>query len=217
MTSGIIEILREDTGVQVLAGLDQAGTKYKIYPVVAPEDTPQPYITVYKVQNDPVSSLSKDLPSELDYPRVTVNCWAKNFRMAELMGEAVRNALDNKAAQTDAGYTFTRIWLVDDRDAYDASQPKLNLHSLTFGIELKRVEGEFYDILSSSGFAKWGGLWPWASHSNNYPTGNAGTIWITEGDITLSSGSENFLIPSGSWMISKINGANEYEEFTFNL
>lgn len=133
MTSGIIEILLDSVEVQTLVGLD--GTKYKVYPFVAPQNTAQPYITVAKTANN-TQSQGKEIDSTLDYPSYDILCWAKNFRTTELMNEAVRNALDNKTSVTDV-CTFSRIWLVTDRDAFDnASQ--LYVHIATYGAEQKR-------------------------------------------------------------------------------
>lgn len=135
MTSGIIEILIENAGVQTIVG--QSGFKYKVYPVVAPQRTEPPYITVFKGQNNAVLSLSKDIESQLDYPLVTVNCWSKNFRETELIHEAVRAALDNQGFTTDAGYVFNRVWLVDDRDGFDQEQ-NFYVHVAVYGVEEKR-------------------------------------------------------------------------------
>jgi hypothetical protein len=135
MTSGFIEILREDTAVQTLVG--QQNGKYKIYPVVAPQDTNGKYITVFKGSNNATISLSKDLPSMLDYPQVTVNCWSKVFRETEQMFEAVRDAVDNQGFTTDAGYTFNRVWLVDDRDGFDQERD-LYVHVAVFAVEEKK-------------------------------------------------------------------------------
>lgn len=212
MTSGIIEILIEDAGVQALAGLNQAGSKYKVYPVIVPQGEKGSYITVFKISNDPVSALTKRVSAEIDYPRVSVNCWAKNFRQTELMAEAVRNALDNKSASTDAGYTFTRIWLVDDRDGYNQDTSEY-MHNLVFAVELKRTGSELYDLLSSSGFVKWGGLWNWADNGNALPTDvQAGKMWITEG---VYNGPP--MIPDGTLMTAKTDDANSFSEFNFNL
>lgn len=215
MTSGIIEILREDSGVQALAGLNEAGSKYKIFPVIAPQDEKPPYITVFMSQNDPVTSLTKREESQLDYPRVTVNSWAKNFRPSELMGEAVRNALDNQSAITDAGYTYNRIWLIDDRDGYD-SERKMFVHVSTFGVELKRIAGAIYQTLSTSDFARWGGIWVWTSQGNQLPSGStikAGTMWITEGDVTLGS----TFIPDDTLMTAKVDNPSSITDFSLNL
>jgi hypothetical protein len=189
------------------------GDKFKIYPVIAPQGEKAPYITVFKPTNDPVTSLTKDLASSLDYPRVSVNCWAVNFRDTELMFEAVRTALDNQSSVTDAGYSFLRIWLVDDREGFDP-ETKLYLHSATFGIEQTRLEGDFFEMLTAAQITKWGGLWDWSAHGNAFPTNvKEGTVWVTVGDITLSGNA----IPDGTIMISKQDGANEYSEFSFNL
>lgn len=137
MTSGIIEILKENAGVQALVGENAAAGKYKVYPVVAPQGESIPYITVFKGLNDPLSSLTKDLESMLDYPRVTVTCWHKNFRPTEEMFEAVREALDNQGFTDAAGYDFERVWLIDDRDGFDP-QSNLYCHVAVFGVEQKR-------------------------------------------------------------------------------
>jgi hypothetical protein len=212
MTSGIVEILKDDSGVQALAGLNTAGSKYKVYPVIAPQDEKPPYITVFKSQNDPITSLTKQVVSELDYPTVTVNCWAKNFRTADLMFEAVRNALDNKSASTDAGYDFERIWLVDDRDGHE-SERGMYVKVGTFRVEQRRVAGAIYQLLALSNFVKWGGLWNWSDESNALPTGTNGTIWITEGDVDLSGK----LIPDGTLMTSKIDNPTLITHFSFNV
>ena len=60
MTSGIIEILIENTTVQTLIGRNKAGDKYKVYPVVCPQGEGQPYITVYKGGSGTLPSLSKE-------------------------------------------------------------------------------------------------------------------------------------------------------------
>lgn len=138
MTSGIIEILTENVAVQTLVGRNERDDKYKIFPVVAPQNTEPEYITVFKGSNNATLSLSKDFPSMLDYPQVTVNCWSKVFRNTELIFEAVRDALDNQGFTTDAGYTFNRIWLVDDRDGFDQEQG-FYVHVAVFAVEEKRT------------------------------------------------------------------------------
>lgn len=137
MTSGIIEILTENAGVQGVVSRDNADQKYCIFPVRAEQGNKVDYITVYKAGNDALTSLTKDIESLLDYPRVVVTCWSKNFRTTEIMFEAVRAALDNISAETDNGYNFSRIWLVDDRDGYD-NEANLFCHIAIFGVELDR-------------------------------------------------------------------------------
>lgn len=138
MTSGIIEILIKDAGVQAIPNLQRAGDDtYKVFPVVnlSKENDSQPYIVVFKTGNSPTQK--KGVASELDYPVVQVNCYGKNFRQSETMFEAVRAALDNKQSTTDVGYEFSRIWLIDDRDGWD-NDAECYVHVSTFGCELKR-------------------------------------------------------------------------------
>lgn len=215
MTSGITEILREDTVVQALLGFNGAGTKYKVYPVIAPQKEEPPFITVYQQSNDAVTSLSKDFASELDYPRVVITCWDRNFRPTELLGEAVRLAMDNKSFDTDAGYQFARLWVTDEREGFDAAA-LMYCHILTFAAEIKRVPGDVLQTLINEKFMSWAGTWVWAAHANVLPTEvKAGRTWIT-GDDRGNIGEENYY-PAGTLMIAKSDGANDFEDFKFIL
>jgi len=213
MTSGFTEILKDNTGVQAVVGLNGEGTKYKVFPVIAPQSENPPYITVFQSQNDALPSLTKKEESQLDYPVVTVNCWAKNFRTAELMGEAVRAAVDNQGFDTDAGYLFNRVWMIDDRDGYDQDR-KMHVHIQTFGVEYKRTAGAIYEILQARNFVGWGGVWVWADHGNALPSGNipAGTMWITEGPVTIGS----TFIADDSLMTAKVENPASISDFSFN-
>lgn len=136
MTSGIIEILIEDAGVLALAGIQQAG-KTKVFPTVIPQKYEQPYIIVSLSALDPVGSLPKDERSLLDYPQFDILCYSESFRQSELMAEAVYAAINNKSAQTDAGYNFKRIWEVNERDGFD-NNAQLYARVSTYKAELKR-------------------------------------------------------------------------------
>lgn len=215
MTSGIIEILTENPGIQALVSRDVDNQKYCVFAVRAEQGNTINYITVFKAQNNALSSLTKDLPSELDYPRVVVTCWSKNFRVTELMFEAVRLALDNMSAQTDNGYNFSRIWLVDDRDGYD-QEAQLFCHIATFGVEVERAAGDIWQSLIDNNFMTWGGYWVWADHSNNLPTDvQAGRVWLTY-DARGVPGDVNF-IPPNTLMIATSDTASTFADFTFNI
>ena len=135
MTSGIIEILIEDAGVQAISGLQRSDNTYKVFPVVnqSKENEGQPYIVVFKSSNSPVTG--KDCNGLLDNPQVTIHCYGKNFRQTETMFEAVRAALDNKQSTTDAGYKFNYIRLVNDSDGFDANN-NAYVHICTFECEV---------------------------------------------------------------------------------
>src|SRR5690349_15613684 len=116
MTSGIIEILTDDTTVKNLVGKNKVDSKWKVYPTVCPQPEDNPYIVVSKTSNDTLS-IGKDCLSLLDHPRYDIICYAKNFRRTEEMAEAVRNALDGVASNTDV-CQFLRIWMVAEREAW---------------------------------------------------------------------------------------------------
>jgi len=215
MTSGIIEILNDSAEVKALVSKDETDTKWCIFPVRAEQGNGVNYITVHKISNDAVTSLTKDLVSELDYPRVLVSCWSKNFRATELMFEAVRRALDNKSSTTDNGYNFSRIWLVDDRDGYD-NDANLFCHQATFGVELERPAGEIWQSLIDNDFVTWGGYWVWADHANALPTDiREGRVWLTVGDRGVPGDDE--YVPADTLMVSLSNESGTFADFTYNL
>jgi hypothetical protein len=120
MTSGIIEILIEDTDVQTLVGEDSHG-QYKVYPMVAPEGVTTPYVLVSEATLNP--SLSKGCPSTFDQPRYVVQVYSTDFRETELIQEACRNALDTgEGFTTDAGANFDSVYMVDRGDLFSPAQ-----------------------------------------------------------------------------------------------
>jgi hypothetical protein len=120
MTSGIIEILIENAGVQAAVGQDTLG-QYKVYPVQAPQNVPTPYVVVAESALRP--TLSKGDASELDYPKYDVLVYSTDFHQTELIQQACRNAIDNGAGFiTDAGVTFDSIYMVDRKDLFQQAQ-----------------------------------------------------------------------------------------------
>lgn len=118
MTSGIIEILIEDTNVQALIGQDNRG-HYKVYPVRAPEqveNATEKYILVSEVSLNP--SLSKACPSTLDTPRYNVLVYSTDFLEAETIQEACRVCLDNGQGWSTESCTFDVIYMVDRQDLW---------------------------------------------------------------------------------------------------
>jgi hypothetical protein len=136
MTSGIIEILTDNAGVQALAGLNAGGDKYKIYPFRAPQPEHGPYILVGKASNN-TQSEGKEIFSTLDYPTYQVLCYHKNFRPTEVMHEAARTALDsNQWFETEA-CRFEKIWLINDYDSFDNAL-EMYCHIAIYGAEQRR-------------------------------------------------------------------------------
>jgi len=120
MTSGIIEILIEDSNIIALVGLDHRG-QVKVYPTVAPEQSPgyavdAPYVIVTETSLNP--TLGKDCPSTLDFPRYDVLVYSTDFRETEQIQEACRVCLDNGQAWTTETADFDSIWMADRRDLF---------------------------------------------------------------------------------------------------
>jgi hypothetical protein len=114
MIAGINEILNENEGVIAAVGLNAADTKVKVYPIVAPPGESLPYLTTSLAGNAP--TLYKGLPSSLDAPTFAVNVHAGSYDEVTTIGEAVREALDEKTSVTEAGYAFDRIWYTNEYD-----------------------------------------------------------------------------------------------------
>ena len=119
MTSGIVEILIEDSNVQALIGLDD-NSQYKVYPMAAPQNVDAPYILVSELSLNP--TLSKGCPSTLDRPRYEVNVYSTDFLETETIQEACRVALDNGQSWTTSVVDFNSVYMVDRRDMYQLAQ-----------------------------------------------------------------------------------------------
>jgi hypothetical protein len=120
MTSGIIEILIENSGVQTAVGQDDR-SKYKVYPVVAPQNVTTPYVIVAEESMRP--SLSKGCVSTLDFPRYTVLVYSTDFLETETIQEACRVALETGMGfTTDVGAAFDSIYMVDRKDLFQQAQ-----------------------------------------------------------------------------------------------
>jgi hypothetical protein len=125
MTSGIIEILIENSAVQSAVGQD-AHDQYKIYPVQAPQsnsanDVKTPYIVVAEEGMRP--TLSKGCPSTLDFPRYQILVYSTDFLETETIQELCRLALDTGSDwSTDVGAEFDSIYMIDRRDLFQPAQ-----------------------------------------------------------------------------------------------
>lgn len=91
MVKGITYILKNNAGVQALVGLNAAGDKYKVYPVVAPSSEVHPFITVSLTGKAPIES--KEAPNTRIYTYDVVS-YHQNYDGAEALDNAVVEALD---------------------------------------------------------------------------------------------------------------------------
>lgn len=85
---------------QVYAAL-QALAGGNVYPDVAPENTPPPYITYQAVGGQPINLLTGEKPGKRN-ARMQVNVWAASRPEAAALAQQVEDALrDTKALQTE--------------------------------------------------------------------------------------------------------------------
>lgn len=132
MIAGINEILNENPALTALIGAN------KIYPMVVSIDVQPPYIATSLSSVGPTNV--KGEVSDMDYPLINVNLHTDNYDDLETISEAIRQALDNIFANTDAGYNFAKIWFAnafDRPDLYTVDRP-LYARSIQFFAQLKR-------------------------------------------------------------------------------
>lgn len=115
MMQGIIEILTENAGVQSAVGVNEAGLKYKIYPVISPQKEKPPYVVCALTGSEP--TLGKDCVSTLDKENFDCLIYATNYEEGHEIDIAIRAALDGKKSVTENGIHFNYIWFVSRRDA----------------------------------------------------------------------------------------------------
>jgi hypothetical protein len=138
MIAGINEILVEDAQIQSLVGNNAAGTKVKVYPVVAPAGEEPEYITTSLAGFNPTQT--KTEANNLDYPSAAINVHAKSYDRAVEISERVKAIFDTNGFQTDAGYEFLRTWIVNEFDRpemFTADYP-VYVRTVQVGTQLRR-------------------------------------------------------------------------------
>jgi len=116
MTQGIIDILIDDSTVQRLVGQNAAENKYKVYPLVVPQDEKPPYIVV-KLASKPAIPCKGQRPTSFQ-PTANVFCYAVNYEETLALETAVINALDGLTAGTYNGINFSYLRYVDTSEDY---------------------------------------------------------------------------------------------------
>lgn len=83
MNPKVFPTLAADAGVQALVA-------DRIYPVTAPQDVAKPYIVFTPVGLSAEQYFAR--PDDVDYDRVSFDCWATDFPAAQAIAKAARNA-----------------------------------------------------------------------------------------------------------------------------
>lgn len=123
MTSGIIEILKEDATLVAMVGTAIVGTdaQAKIYPMSIPQNVVYPFITVAEVSLNPM--IAKGCAYDYGKPHYEILSYSRSFRQAELLQQQVRRVLDTgNGFDTDAGALFDQIYMIDRNDLYLPAQ-----------------------------------------------------------------------------------------------
>jgi hypothetical protein len=114
MVKGITYILKEDTGVKALVGLNKTGAKYKAYPGVCPEPEKVPYSVVKQTGKVPVECKGM-APNEYDYS-YDVLSFTESYDASEALDAAVVAALSKPNGGTFNSVNFSDIRHTNTRD-----------------------------------------------------------------------------------------------------
>lgn len=136
MIQGVIEILTDSTAIRNIVGQNNATSKYKVYPVRAPQGEKEPYIVVFKTPGATPTQSKREV-STLDLNKFRVHGYVKNYNDRDAITEAIRATLDQMQSVTNNGIVFESIWYETDSDGFD-DNANLYVAIVDFGCLVKR-------------------------------------------------------------------------------
>jgi hypothetical protein len=98
----------------------------QIFPDVAPEGTPVPYITYQAVGGEPINFISGDKPGKTN-TRMQVNVWAATRLEASALAELVEDAL-RSAADLQPEVLTGRVATYDETTKYRGTMQDFSLN-----------------------------------------------------------------------------------------
>jgi len=116
MIQGLIEIANANVALVNLVGMNKAGTKPKIYWVIAGQQEVTPYIIFALAGTQP--NQVKDVTSTLEQDTVNAFVYSENPEEADEIERALRNAIELSDTSTSTVY-FHRIYKIGGNDGYD--------------------------------------------------------------------------------------------------
>lgn len=134
---GIISLIVADATCQTLIGgmEDGAGnTIYKVFPVVAEQDTPKPYVLLRRTKGSAV--IAKGQASDADDQFVNVVAFADEYKKCIDILEAVRAAIDNQRG-TFENVRFDRILYQYTEDLFDKDDNSFVITDTYLAIHLR--------------------------------------------------------------------------------
>lgn len=120
MINAVTHILKNDTQVQEIVGDNEASTKYKVYPSVAPASEKPPYIAVRLTAKEQADKSMKNFNCAFD-----VYCFTPSYDTSESLGDEVIRALNGTAQQSYNGENVAYINYFTSRDEHDMSTGQL--------------------------------------------------------------------------------------------
>ena len=133
MIRGIIDLIVDDTTCQNLIG--SANSVVKVFPVVAAQDTPKPYVLLRRVPGE--TAIVKGQASEMDRPQFKAVVFGDTYKVCIDIMNAVRNVIDDYSG-TNATIVYDRIWYQSSEDLFDKDDNAFVI-SDTYSARVKRV------------------------------------------------------------------------------
>ena len=133
MTVGkaIFNLLDNSTDLTAIVGT-------RIYPEVAQQDAPLPYV-VYNISNNEPSDTKRE-PSKMDTANIEVNCYSTSYTQVIDMSVAVRAALD-RVTGTYSGVNVQSIAYMNEVIDFDEGQRAYNVSS-DYDVRISRTDFE---------------------------------------------------------------------------
>lgn len=146
----VYAILTTASAVEDLVGEGTSPETYRIYPIVAPQGTANPYVTYQRISSTREAHLRGALGECT--ARIQIDCYADDLGEAANLAEQVRISLDAFKG-TAGGVIVTHTRLESDRSFYeDGVEPPLHRFSADYMLQFTETlpqSGSFDDIFSA--------------------------------------------------------------------
>lgn len=117
MVKGITYILKSNAGFQAAVGQNEAGTKYKVYPVVCPNPEQAPYSVVIQTGKTPIDCKGA-APTSFVYT-YDVYSFHSNYDSVVTINAAVIMALSVQTRTTANGVVFDEVRFTNEKEGFD--------------------------------------------------------------------------------------------------
>jgi hypothetical protein len=164
----------------------------RIYPEVAQQDAPLPYV-VYNISNNEPSD-TKFEPSKLDTANIEVNCYSTSYTEVIDMAVAVRAALD-RVTGTYNGVNVQSIAYMNEVIDFDEGQRAYNVSS-DYDVRISRTDFEIAQGTPVTGVRTWATL-------QTYTTG------VTDGQVIAYDAATAVWLPATDGGAQQLNDLSD--------